>query len=765
MPFKPLLLLIVVCCLTVSVRSQDSTDIQVTNSHRIRPLAPVLSIPRISDTAFKKQFAIPNPKQIIRNTNRQFGVMTGRWNIPSKDSLPVNLNNPFHKLFITRPAIRVNGGYVSYQFNYRSIIDTPYAEKDVMQHNVTGRLNVTVANLVPLQVNYWIRRTNSQFFRNIADVQLAFNGAEFRNQMQSTLRSRLLALAPAIKDSLLQKQYALKKLQLAGLEKTLKTTFNPQKLIEANEIIKVPKFTWKAGLPDSVNLQQEDSIKKAASLLLEQYAQTKQRYDQLNRQVDSLKGLYENNLKKIYQYRQMIAGKWDNIQSARAWKNKLEEYGMQSVHIPAAYQWLLGVRNFSLGRTPVNYSELTAKNISINGVNFEYNSWYYFAVTAGAVNYRFRDFAINGSAKQPQYLYMVRAGIGRLERNYFILSAFRGQKQLFNNTTTGGSTIRITGFSAETRWAVNRTTWLTAEAAQSMAPASPGGSVNPASPTSKFSLSDKNNQAIALHLYSSIPATGGRVEAFYKKAGANYQSFSSYTTNTALESWYIKADQPLFKRKLRLAASLRTNEYSNPFIIQNYKSNAVFKSITASWRMRKWPVITVGYQPMSQLTKVNDQVIESRFQTLNATVYHSYTIKQLRMASTVMLNKFYNNNSDTSFLYYNATNSYLLQSFFFNSFAAHVGVSYTKNNNYRLQVLDGCVQPNIPKLGTIGVGVKINNLNNAEIKAGAYVTANIRVYKQDMILISYEHGYLPGSHSGLVRNEMGTVQFIKTFGR
>ena len=132
-----------------------------------------------------------------------------------------------------------------------------------------------------------------------------------------------------------------------------------------------------------------------------------------------------------------------------------------------------------------------------------------------------------------------------------------------------------------------------------------------------------------------------------------------------------------------------------------------------------------------------------------------------------MLNKFYNNQSDTGFLYYNATNSYFTQTFYFRSFTANAGISYTKNSNYTLQVLDGSVLPNIPNFGTIGVGIKINNLNNSEIKAGGYVSANIRLFKNDMLFLSYEHGYLPGNRSGLVpnlvRNEMGTVQFVKTF--
>jgi hypothetical protein len=673
--------------------------------------------------------------------------------IPKSDSLKIDIKNPFKNLLITRPAIRINGGMISYNFNYRSFLDRPYAEKDLMQHNVMGKFNVTVAGNFPLQVNYWIRQTNSPFFKNIYDVQVSFNGNDFHNNLQSKMRERLLALAPGVKDSLLEKLYNVKLSELTGLGRDLNSLFYPQKLIEANEILKVPKLTWNAGLPDSINLKREDSIKQTAALYLHKYEETKKRYDALTGQVDSLKKAYHENLEKVNQFKQMIGGNWNDLQSVRDWKNRLHEYGMDNVPIPAKYRWLLGVRNFSVGRSPVNYSELTAKNISVNGINLEYNSWYYFAATAGTVNYRFRDFVVNGLSKKPQFLYMVRAGIGRPEKNYFILSGFSGQKQISTNT------IHISGISAESRWALNRTSYLTAEVAKSIAPDYRN---NPPEAASKLDLTDKNNQAIALHLVSNIPETGSRLEAAWKKTGANYQSFSSYTSNAAMESWMVKGDQNFFKRRLRISASLRKNEFTNPFVIQNYSSNTIFKSLTASLRMRKWPVITIGYQPFSQLTKVGNDVLENRFQTFTGTLFHSYQIKQLRLATTVMVNKFYNNSSDTGFIYYNATNSYFSQSFFFPSFSANVGASFTKNSNYTLQILDGGVQPYLSKLGTIGIGIKINNLNNSVIKAGGYVTANIRVHKQDMLLVSYEHGYLPGAHS-LVRNEMGTVQFIKAF--
>lgn len=716
----------------------------------------------IIDTTLKSAgtFAQLKKQQSVAKIKSGFGSMKNAWKWPPTDSVKIDMSNPFRNMLISKPFLRLNGGYVGYQFNYRSIIDTPFAEKNILQHQVSGQLRITVAGNFPFQINYRIRQSNSQFFRDMADVQATFNSAEFRNNLQNNLRGRLLAKTPQLKDSLLEKLYGLKKMDLANLEQALKNKFHPQKLIEANEVLRIPKYTWKLDLPDSVNQKHEDSLKKKAQVFLDQYTATKKRYDSLSNQVGSLKERYNANVQKINRFKQLVNGKWDELQTTRQWKNKMREYDMEDVPIQAKYRWLLGIRKFSIGRSPVNHSELTAKNLSVNGVNFEYNSWYYLAATAGMINYHFRDFVVNGYRKQPQYIYMLRAGIGRLEKNYFILSAFRGQKQLFRSDANGRSTIPITGISAESRWALNRTTWLTAEVAKSIAP---DFRVNPVNNNTKFNFPDKDNRAIAFHLYSTIPLTGSRIEGFYKSTGANYQSFSSFTSNAAMESWYIKAEQNLFKRKLRLAGALRKNEFTNPFITQDYTSNTVFKSLTATLRIRKLPVVTVGYQPMSQYTKVDSLVIENRFQTLNATLYHYYTIRQLRMATTAMLNKFYNRASDTGFLYFNAVNSYVAQSFLFNSFTANIGASYTKNGQYTLQVLDGSIQPNIPKLGTVTVGIKINNLNRSVIKSGGYININLQVFKTDRLFISYEHGYLPGNYGQLARNEMGMVQFIKTF--
>ncbi len=674
------------------------------------------------------------------------------------DSIRFDIDHPFKNLLITKPAIQFSGGYISYQFNYRANIDTPYVEKDIAQHNTTGNLGFRIAGVLPVRVNFWSRQSNSKIFRNMTDVQVSFNGAEFRNELQMALRNRLLKLAPGLKDSLTEKLYELKKIQLTDIDQLLRNSFSPQSLAEANEILNVPRITWRPNLPDSVNHSREDSLKRAAASLLDLYKKTMQQYARVKGQVDSLRQVYDKDMARITEFRKMVNGKWDDLISPRQWRLKLEKYGVTNVEVPPKYRWLMGLRNVSAGRSTMNYTDLTAKNISLNGINIEYNSWYYFAVAAGLVDYRFRDFAFNGSNKKPQYLYMVRAGIGRLERNYFIASVYRGQKQLF--AASNLSSITVTGISAETRWQVNPTTWVTAEWAKSIAPDYRN---TPPQSNTKFTLSDNSNQAIAFRLYSYIPVWGTRIEGAYKKTGANFQSFSSFQTNAEMESWSAKADQSFFHRKLRVTASVRKNEFSNPFLPQDYRSNTIFKSLTASFRMRKWPVITVGYQPMSQLTVLEDRVIENQFQTFTSTLYHTYSIRGLQTASTIMVNKFYNNNSDTGFIYYNATNLYWMQNFFFKRFTANIAVSHSKNSSYVLNVMDESIQVHIDRIGSVGFGVKINNLNNELVKVGGYLNGNIRVWRQDVLYLSYERGYLPGFNNGLVRNEMATVQFVKSF--
>jgi hypothetical protein len=440
----------------------------------------------------------------------------------------------------------------------------------------------------------------------------------------------------------------------------------------------------------------------------------------------------------------------------------MEEFGLSHIELPAKYRWLMGIRKFSIGRSILNQSELTTRNISINGINYEYNSWYILGITAGLIDYRFRDFVVSPMKKSPQYLYLLRIGIGRLEGNHLVLSTFKGQKQLFTGSPSRGglSTITTHGYSIEGRIDVNRTTYIVAEAAESMAP---DFRKVPAGEKTKLGLSDNSNNAYSVKFFSYLPKAELRLEGMYRYAGENFQSFNSFQTNAAQRSWYIKADKSLFKRRLRIAAFVRTAEFINPFVVQQYSSNSVFKSITVTFRKKKWPVLSLGYMPMSQITKFGNQFFENRFQTLNASYFHLYRIYRTRASTTVVFNKFYNSHTDSSFLYYNADNIFISQALHFPLFTATVSATITQNSAYRLIVMDEAVNWNFPRLGAIGMGVKLNRFNNDIIKMGAYLNANIRIGRADLITFGFEKGYLPGLAGALVSNDVGNIQFTHAF--
>jgi hypothetical protein len=667
---------------------------------------------------------------------------------------------PSAKLF-GAPLIAFKGGYVNYGFDYRSNIDTPYAEKDITQHILTGGLNLSVAKNIPLKVNYWIRRSNSSLFRDITDVQVAFDPAGFRNNLVNQARQQWRSVAGSLNDSLLEKLYGLKGAELKEAANWLHNPFQAQKLREYRELIQIPSLSYNPNLPDSVNKRRGDSLQRVARLFIDTYSQTKGRYDQLQKQTDSLKEAVVKMHQRLQQYQQLLNGQVGDWASYDTWKNELGKYQSGQPTVPDKYKWLMGIRSFSAGRTPINYSELTAKNISLTGVNFEFNSWYYLAFTAGLVDYRFRDFVVNRFNTTPQYLTMLRLGIGRLEKNYLILSVFRGKKQLYtsSSTTTFPASITITGLSVQAKWQLHRTTSLVAEAAESL---SPNYQSTPPATNGKFTLTDNTNKALSLQLRTYLPKTRSLVEGMYKYTGANYQSFSSFQTNAAAKSWYIKGEQSFFKQQLRLTAALRSNEFTNPYIIQDYKSNTVFKSINAVFRRRNWPVITIGFVPMSQLTVIDQQVVENRFQTFTASMNHFYRLGTQHASSTLVYNRFYNTSVDTGFIYFNSVNFFYAQNFLFRRFSAGLAASHSTSSQYELDVIDGNVHINLRKI-SVGGGIKINSLNRKDTKGGGYGNLNLPISRKDMIYLSYEQGYLPGTGKQLVRNDMGSIQYSRRF--
>ena len=658
------------------------------------------------------------------------------------------------------PKFSLNGGWISYTGNYRSFIDTPYLEKNVLQHNVSGQLYGSAFGL-PLQAIYYLRQTNSSFFRNIYDVQLSLDPVGVRRKLNNELQNRINKYASSLEDSIAGKTIDIKQIRLDMIKAWLNSTFQKQRIVEAHEILEVPKITFKPKLSPEQNTLREDSIKRKAARFLDLYAKIDSLYTKYHAQLDSAKQQYADGKAKAQQLRTLSQTSLGSYSGYLNYKAELKKLGIEEEELPKGHKALMSIRKFSLGRSSLNHSELTAKNISINGINAEYNSWFYAAVSAGLVDFRFRDFAVNAT-RQKQYLAIGRLGVGNLDNSFIIFSAFTGRKQLFatNPSGAGITTINIRGYGLEGRWRLNKNIYVNGEVAESISPDfRNSGNVN-----TKPGSQDYSNNAFSLKLSSYYPLTGSRVEGFYKYTGSNYQSFSNFQTNSSLKSWYLKGDQYFIKKIIKLSLSIRSNDFSNPYVIQDYQSNTVFKSAGIVFRKKNWPVISAGYLPMSQYTSVNGLITENRFQSLNTNIYYLYKIGNTNTASTIMYNKFYNSGADTGFIYFNASNIYFTQNIFLGKTIANLSVSDTRNEQYECQVFDESLQMSLSKSLALTTGVKINNFNRKEVKVGGYLSGSLKVWEKDIIHFSLERGYLPGINDGLVGNDMATIQFIRTFG-
>ncbi len=664
-----------------------------------------------------------------------------------------------NSLFSAKPFLTFNGGYVSYNMYSRSIIDTPIFEKNILQNTVNGSLNFSAAN-IPLRINYLLRRSNSNYFRDINDVQLEFDIQRFQQNIFNNAMESIKQKAKQLKDSVTGRLAALKYDEFIKLNTDFDSRFSLQKLVEAKELINVPQLTWDITLPDSLAKIKSDSLKNIASKFISLYEDAGERLSKIKSAADSLKNVYENSLLKVRQVQDLAKGKFNNYSQYKNLSNDtlLKNNGIDLM--PSKYRWLLGIKKFSLGRSSVNYSELTAKNISLNGVNFEYNSWYYVSLTAGLVDYRFRDFNLQSIKRPKQYFYMGRIGIGNINKNYFIISLFSGQKRVY---ASGGINnlypVKTSGISIEAKYQPGKYNFIKVELAESVAP---DFRTNPVK-NNKWNLKDKTDKAFAISARFVKPAWQTKIDVLYKYYGANFQSFSSFQTNSKQHVWNVKAEKNFFKKQLRITAAVKSNEYSNPWLIQTYQSNTVFKSLQAMFRKKNWPVISAGYIPMTQLTNIGGLIVENRFNSLNATTYHHYKISDSKATTTLVYTKFYNTSADSGFIYFNASNIFMNQVFYMRGFNTAINITHSTNKNYELNVLDENIQVPIKKLGSILFGVKINNLNRLYTKTGVYGNLQFLILKNSTINFQYEDGYIPGANGTLIKNRMGNIQLSKSF--
>lgn len=686
-----------------------------------------------------------------------------------------------------KPLLKVHGN-IYYDLFYQSNIDTPYTDRGLQQHTVRTYLTIMVKDNYPLRLTFAGKFSNSGLLKDFTGLGIMFNANDFKKQIESRARSYVIQQAEQAKavDSL-RSLISETASQLDELRKYLESPIRPQALTAAKENLtdsivsaEPPERTQFPAMPARVFMNRFLSPPMAPAYEKKSVdgsaiATPPSQLTQLEKEFDSARKQYDSLLKEFSRLNEAKRkAESDAVQFAA---NNLfsqstpgEVYSaLRQVHLPDSvlpkgYKKLLALRSLGIGRTTVDFSELTVKNLTIKGLQVEYNPSWYLAFATGVIDYQFRNFIVADAGRPKQYMNVFRAGRGMKEGNNIIVSFFHGRKQLYNSAPANGNEYNIAGFTVESRWQVEKNTFVAVEFGKSSLPyfrrANKDGLVQ-----SALNFAHHSNQAYSVKLASYLPKTLTRINAMYRHTGADYQCFSYYTSNSNQTAWSLKLEQPFFKRIVNITAFIRKNDFVSPYVSTSHQSNTIFKSAQATVHARKWPIVSIGYFPSSQLIKLNDEVLaENFYYTLTANVSHHYKLKGKQMNSLFSFIRFCNQTTDTGFVYFNTKNYNLSHFMHLGKVTLQFSLAETVGINYNLCTAGGNMQFRLKQWLQAGGGIKYNNQTVVnEGQMGYTMNANISVAGIGTIQFYAEKAFIPSASTHLVENKIGRLTFIKTF--
>ena len=685
----------------------------------------------------------------------------------------------------TAPFLTVHGS-VQYDFLYRSYVDTPFSQHDFQQHTVQAFLTIVVKDKYPLRVNLSNRMGNSPYFRDLFTMNTQFDRYAYLNKAKQEVIDRInrtqfdkpeLKMVEAALQTEIKKLDALrgwlndKDLLQRIIEEREKLYYKAKKASmpavvqkqpwEITDSLKIPRYTkWDI---DSVkNIAKEmpvddDFIKKVEAKRKELDSLQK-KITVMQAKKDSMQNALSKNIVSIKQ-------KLYKATSAKDVSRVKKENGIGEEKTSKLESFLSGVKSIGIGRSMVNYSELTAWNVSLTGLNIEYNPGIYAALAAGKIDYGFRDFFGKSLRQKEQHLLMGRFGFGDREKKAIIFSAFTGRKNNYENAfrDTVPDHVNVVGYSIETIFRKNEHSFFSAELAKTTKPLT-GSFRNNNGLKNLVNFSDNANLGISIKGETMVPETDTKLSGFFRKTGESFQSFSLFTYNTDQTAWLLKLDQPFLKNKIGVTAMLRRNDFINPFAQQTFKTSTVFKTIQVNVRIPKWPVLSAGYYPGSQLYVVDrEKIHENAYYILNGTLVHSYAAGGTRMISSLIYNRYSSKGTDSGFISYKGINYVASQTFIVGKAQLQGQYIYTDQEQMQFYTLEANADYSFSSIFQLGVGGKYNKVAGGEIYLGGQASIRSELKKLGTFQLQYEKSYLPTIQQTLFPMEMGRLSWFKTF--
>lgn len=677
-------------------------------------------------------------------------------------------------------------GNISYDFFYRSKVDTPFNQQDLQQHTEKVYLDILLKEKYPLKVAFSLRQSNSPYFKNFADINLHFDPYSYRKNLKQELINKLSTVLSKAKDiKSIDSLIAAKEKRLSMLKSWVQSPASLQKIIEERELLysrqqqlnltspaisisniesSLPNYSkkWKTFDTPLAPKEKEDT---STNSFIQLFVSSKKEIDSLSGNIkellqnkDSLKNTAQRNImaasQKVYKAR-------DENELRKIAADNGINLSKEDKHIKG----LSAIRSLSIGKSMINYTELTAQDITVTGINVEYNPSYYAAFAAGKINYRFRDFYDKNVKNNGQYLLLGRIGMGNPDKRALILTVFKGQKNTAEYIINDSNSrqIDIIGYSLESIFKKDEHTGISFEVAKSTKPFS-GNIQENKQLGALWKFSDQSNVGVNIKANTIIAKTNTKLSGFYRKTGQSFQSFSLFSYNTDQTAWLARVDQNLFKDKLSITSMLRRNDFTNPFTEKTYKTSTIFKSLILNLRLPKYPVLSVGYYPGTQLFVVNKETIrENAYYLLNGALTYSYSFKKIKMNSLIAYNRYFNKATDSGFILNKGISYYGTETLFLRRLQLQAGFAYNSQAGLVYSTTEGSCDYSLKQSLKFSLGAKYNKVFGGNACWGERMQLMMDVHGLGRLQIQYEKSYLPTINHSLFPVEIGRVSWFKYF--
>lgn len=667
-------------------------------------------------------------------------------------------------------------GNLTYDYLYRSLVDTPFYTKDFQQHSLSGNIRATVNSTYPIDIRFNIRKTNQPFLQNLADFNLSINPQQIVRNLQQQIISRYKnALVDSVMNAL-SKQLAEYKDLLQTLDSIMTKRNKMQEWVELREALfeKYPNFSINEidSLIDGVGKSKINSLfsydTPELGDKLMSYRKGVMEQDRILSVKDSIKTITRGIQEKQQELEQFTKGLPDvnHPLGQKDFRDLLKANNSLRDSLPKSSKFLLSLKTFSIGRSILNYSELTAKDIAITGLNVEMNPSWYGAIAVGTLNWQFRPFGARNRRLPIQYAGIFRAGWGLTEKAAIIMTYFKGARNLvyspLSDSLPTAPPQRLEGLSAQLIYQVTPDHTLSVEFAKSSFPRFhervPGEPKN--SNWLSFQNEFKSNQAFSLVYEGQVKKTKTSITARYRQMGADFQCFTFFNVQAQRNAWQWDLNQKIGKYFFA-RGGMQKNQANFPGI-ENLKTDVVLKKVQAGFSKPKWPSIFIGYMPSSQIMLIDSMPFENNFQTLNAVATYAWRKGNAMLLSQATATRFFNNGNDTGFIYFNASDYGISQQMSIGKWQFQAGYHYIEQEKQKLQSVDGSITMSIKSGFTFSGSARMNAIQKGGNLFGYGGGMQWQMGRFGSLSLQAERSFFPNLRNGLEPFETGRLTFMKT---